>query len=57
MAKNIQTLNDIDTSSVEGKMLMAALAILTTEGERTKNTPDEVIAEVGVLADKMYTDK
>ena len=42
-------LNAIDNTSKEGKLLLAALSILTTEC-RTSKTPDQVILE---LVDKI----
>jgi hypothetical protein len=50
---NIIDLNDIDTSTKEGKYLMAALAALTTESRRNQ-TPWEVLADLTILKDKMY---
>lgn len=51
----IKELSDISYASKEGQYLMAALAILTTEGERTKKTPFEVLDEIAALRDKMLT--
>ncbi len=45
-------LNDISTETNEGKLLMAALAKITTESQ-TDKTPDEVIAQLNELAEKM----
>ena len=49
----IQDLNEINYSINEGRLLMAALAIITTEC-RTDKTPDEVISELNQLADDMF---
>lgn len=39
----IEETNQIDTSTEEGKLLLAALAIITTESQ-TDKTPDQVIS-------------
>lgn len=49
----INTLNDVDTSTEEGKMFMAALAMITTES-RTHQEPDAVIEEIQKLKKHMY---
>ncbi len=49
----ITDLNDIDTNIQEGKLLMAAMAIITTE-LHTDKTPYEVLEKVRVLANNMY---
>jgi hypothetical protein len=49
----IQTLNEINYQNNEGRLLMAALAIITTE-LRTNKTPDEVISELNQRADDMF---
>jgi hypothetical protein len=49
----IQTLNEINYQNNEGRLLMAALAIITTEC-RTNKTPDEVIKELNQRADDMF---
>lgn len=48
-----QTLNEINYQIDEGKLLMAALAIITTEC-RTNKTPDEVITELNKLSEHMF---
>ena len=50
--KMITELNQISTETNEGKLLIAALAKITTESQ-TDKTPDEVIAQLNELADKM----
>lgn len=50
----MENLNDIDTNTEEGKMLMAALAKISTESQRDK-TPDEVLLQVFNLKNEMYT--
>ena len=42
--KEIKTLKDIDDSTAEGRLLLAALAKLTTESQQNK-TPDQVIVQ------------
>jgi SepF-like predicted cell division protein (DUF552 family) len=49
----IQDLNEINYQINEGKLLMAALAVITTEC-RTNKTPYEVINELNQLADEMF---
>jgi hypothetical protein len=49
----IQQLNEIDYKTNEGRLLMAALAIITTE-LRTDKTPDEVISELNQRANNMF---
>lgn len=48
-------LSSINTNVTEGRLLMAAMAMLTTES-RTNQTPDQCLADVITLADKMYED-
>ena len=50
--KMITELNQISTDTDEGKLLMAALAKITTESQ-TDKTPDEVIKQLNKLAEKM----
>jgi hypothetical protein len=49
----IKSLEDINVNTREGRMLGAALAMLTTEC-RTNKTPYQVIEELSELAEKMY---
>jgi hypothetical protein len=49
----IQTLNEINYQNNEGRLLMAALAIITNE-LRTDKTPEEVISELNQRADDMF---
>jgi len=48
----ITELEQINTKTEEGKMLLAALAKITTESE-TDKTPYEVIEQLNKLKDKM----
>ena len=48
----ITELNKIDVSSEEGKLLLAAIAKITTESQTTK-TPNEVISQLNEVKDKM----
>jgi hypothetical protein len=49
----IQDLNEINYSINEGRLLMAALAVITTEC-RTNKTPYEVIDELNKLSEHMF---
>lgn len=49
----ITTLNDINDDTIEGKLLLAALVILTTENF-TNNTPDQVIDRLTKISSTMY---
>jgi hypothetical protein len=49
----IQDLNEIDCEIYEGRLLMAALAVITTEC-RTNKTPYEVIDELDKLSVHMF---
>jgi len=49
----IQDLNEINYQITEGRLLMAALAVITTEC-RTNKTPYEVIDELYKLAEHMF---
>lgn len=51
----IQNISAINTNCPEGRLLMAALAKLTTESQKDK-TPDEVLRQCINLADHMYKD-
>ncbi len=51
----IKNLSGINTNCEEGRLLMAALAKLTTESQADK-TPDEVIGQCQELANDMYRD-
>ena len=52
-ATMINDLNEISIESSEGRLLMAALAKLTSESQ-TDKTPNEVIGQLNLLADKMF---
>ena len=49
----IQDLNEINYSINEGRLLIAALAIITTEN-KTNKTPNEIIKQLNQLADNMF---
>jgi len=51
-ARVIKSLNEISTKTEEGKMLMGAIAKITTESQ-TDKTPDEVICQIIKLKNKM----
>jgi len=44
------------TKNAEGKLLMAAIAKITTESQ-TDKTPDEVILQLNELSEKMFLDE
>lgn len=48
-------LSDVNTNTKEGRYLMAALAIITTESQ-TNKTPDEVLEQCYLLQEEMYKD-
>lgn len=50
--KEIKTINDIDTTTDEGKLFLSALAMLSTELE-TNKTPDEIINQIKKLKDNI----
>lgn len=52
----ITDLNEINVDSPEGKLLLAALAVITTECRQDK-TPDNVIAELNELSAEMFKDE
>jgi hypothetical protein len=54
--KQLNSISDIDSDTAEGRALLAALAIITTES-RTSQTPYEVLADINALSDKMYSPK
>ena len=47
-------LNDIDTTSEQGKMLLAAIAKISTESQ-TNKTPDQILTQVYKLRKAMFT--
>jgi|688.fasta_scaffold1363449_1 hypothetical protein len=53
MKTAMQELNEIDCEIYEGRLLMAALAVITTEC-RTNKTPYEVIDELDKLSVHMF---
>lgn len=50
----MKSLNDINTEVLEGKLLLAAIAIITTVPGFTNKTPDEVLAQVVITSNHMY---
>lgn len=48
----ITDLNQINTETEEGKMLLAAIAKITTESQ-TDKTPNEVLEQLSELKNKM----
>lgn len=51
--KNITEIGQIDTSMLEGKLLLAAMAKITTESQ-TDKPPDEVLQQLNDLVEKMF---
>ena len=51
----IQNISAINTNCAEGRLLMAALAKITTESQ-TDKTPEEVLMQCTALASDMYMD-
>lgn len=49
----ITTVNQINTETPEGKLLLAALAKITTESQ-TDKTPDQVIEQLNTLSKEMF---
>jgi transcription termination factor NusB len=49
----MKSINDIDTASEEGRLLFAAIVIITTESRKDK-TPDQVLSSIEDLALDMY---
>ena len=49
------SINEINTDTIEGKYLLAALAKLTTESQRDKE-PDEVLAQIRELSAHMFSE-
>jgi len=52
----MKTINDILTITPEGKLLLAAIAKITTESQ-TDKTPDEVLEQLNKLAEEMFKDQ
>lgn len=52
--ERITEINHIDDKTKEGQYLMAALAILTTEGDRRSKTPFDVLDELTALRNHIY---
>lgn len=53
--EKLKNLSAINTNTVEGRLFMAALAIITTES-RTDKQPDDVLHACHDLAEKMFVD-
>lgn len=50
----MKTLHDINTSTPEGKVLLATLGRLTTQEQYSSKTPDETLQEMYALAQEIY---
>ncbi len=51
----IHNISQVNTDTIEGKLLMAAMVKLSTESQTDKN-PDEILQQCYDLAEKMYSD-
>ena len=49
----MKDIREIDTKTEQGKMLLAAIAKITTESQ-TDKTPNEVLGQLNKLKHKMY---
>ena len=49
----MKTINDIDTNTDHGKLLLAAISKITTESQTDKN-PDEVMDQLNTLSKAMF---
>ena len=52
--KKFETLKDVDATTDEGKMLIMAIAVLTSLGGYKKMHPDEVVQELAKKAEDVY---
>ncbi len=53
--KKYGSINEIDSDMQEGKLLLAAIAIITTEC-RTDKSPDEILLELQGLRTRMFSE-
>lgn len=51
--KTLTSINQISSQTTVGRMLLAAIAVITTES-RTTQTPDEVLKHCGTLLPTMF---
>ena len=49
----MKTISEINTSTIEGKLLLAALAKISTESQ-TNKTPDEILEMLNHLSSAMF---
>lgn len=54
VVKAFSRLQDIDDRTDEGKMLIAALGLLTMQPDFVHVTPDEALQEIKTTADRVY---
>lgn len=54
--REILSINDVEHERAEGRLLMAAIAKITTESQ-TDKTPDEVLEQLNILQKKMFIEK
>lgn len=53
---NLKSISEINTDTVEGKLLIAAMAKISTESQTDKE-PDEILAQVQKLANYIYKER
>lgn len=53
--ERLKNLSSINTNTIEGRLLIAAMAKISTESQRDKE-PDEILHQCQDLAEKIYKD-
>ena len=54
--KQYNSIKDIDTTTDDGKLLLATISQLSGEGKYTKMHPDEILKKMEKVARKIYAD-
>lgn len=54
MKNNIKSINEIDQSTTEGRLLLMALSVITSSSGWTDKTPDQALSHCIKLADEVY---
>lgn len=49
----MKDINEINTENIEGRLLLSAIAIISTELE-TNSTPDEILRRIEILSYGMF---
>jgi len=52
----MKEIDDINTDIEDGKLLLAAIAKITTESQ-TDKTPDEVLGQLNILSKQMFKEE